>query len=250
MIKNIIISILVLLNTSVFSLNTSEKTDAVNCLKKAYAQWNSLLKEQKETAICIKYSVTIKYMQENAEKTTNSTVEFYSKNDKSVILNSDMQYYGDNALWMVIQPIEKRITLYDPDNNKLNQRKSIQPSAIQDSIFKVSTVISDKKEKTGNKEIRKIRIRLNEKGIKSFGFTTVDYIIDCTTNQIKALKMYFAPSSKQMRSLELKVNEINNKYSGQVLTNNFYSKVFQPNGKLRSDYSKYQVKDFRKSKKL
>ena len=191
MIKNIIISFLVLLNTSVFSLDTGEKTDAVSCLKKAYAQWNSLLDEQNDAAIYVKYSITIKYMQDNAEKSTNSTVEYYLKNDKLVVLSSDMQYYGDKNTWMVVQPVEKRITLYNSGNKLMNHKQAFQPSAIQDSIFKVSKIISDKTEKTGTKDIRKIRLRLNEKGIKSYGFTTVDYIIDCETNHIKALKMYF-----------------------------------------------------------
>jgi len=219
-------------------------------LRKLYAKQNNMQAPVEGKVYYLNYSVKSTPNKEKAVE-QKTDVKIYSNVEKTYFESNTMEIYQDKKVSVSVIPSSKTIIVNNiyKETEKTKENKLKYLTVLQDTLFDLSEVEQCDLEKTTTGEtIKKVKVKLTDKGVKLFKMTSVDFFLKKDADFINSYTINYS-EKQRFKKVQISFNEFDYDYKTDKLNKPILSLVFDANNKLLNQYKDYKLIDNRNKKK-
>ncbi len=196
---------------------------------------------------CIEMITEVVFTAESGNKSTSNDTKMYFQGDKMFYQSGYVSMYMDKEnTFTIIHP--QRTIVWNKGNMKADKIREMTANAVQDTLFKYSTVASCKDSKDPSGKTLKEIILTPYKSSKILSTVqSVVYYYDMKEDRLYRSEIYYKGKSQKLReSTTYKMVDYN--YKKKSLQASAMSEVFDSKGRLLTIWKGYELLDQRTAK--
>ncbi|MCB0711037.1 MAG: hypothetical protein KDD67_01770 [Ignavibacteriae bacterium] len=190
---------------------------------------------------------TVTRVQDDSLLTSKADVSLYASAEQIFFESSDVLLYQDSTVGITILPSRKEIQLFPSSSNKLGQdRADMLRQGFYHQLFVQSQVVESKQ--VGAKGDHQLVLAPQKEFQEMYGITQIAITLNPEERRLHSVHVDYKQGSRY-EAVTMTYNSAD--YFPTVGADNLYSKssileqVFDPNGRLRSEYQDFAVVDLR-----
>lgn len=219
--------------------------DAIPLINSIYQRYQKMSEPGFKGKYYMKYKTTTVYADSLKIPVYSEVVEAIYETSQYVAISSSASIIFNEKMGVVVSEADKQIFLYNPQTSAQIKSRTQNSILYEQKLFAGASVVSDKTEISNGKSYRKIRIKVADDIRKKTGISILDYLIDKNTN-LAGMKTFFTNSPYGIKSIDLTILDQTNSPSNEIVSRNYYSTIFNENGKPQPRYKGYKITDYRK----
>lgn len=200
---------------------------------------------------CGYISATISYKKKHSGETSQSSLKMYTSGDNTVTITDDMEIYADNETAYIVNKRGNIILIKSAPRKELRALMFDSYGVTLDSAMSSASKISCETITENGMCIKHIKVVFSPDKAKYVGVSLMEYRVSCKTGLLTWQKTTYSDNANiAFSDMTITYHAVDGNHTGYSLTpkTKMYAKVFDTNGKPRTPFSSFTVRNVKEPK--